>query len=401
MNSLSNTLTKNIEETTVWTKLFLDTMSKVRKGSIVIKTSDGDFFNFRGPENGEDVTIVIHSWKFAEELFMKGDIGLGEAYIDGHWDCEHINKLINFGIQNKSEFEKIIRGSFLKILFYRAKHLLNRNSKKGSEKNIHAHYDIGNSFYSLWLDPSMTYSSAIILDENEDLQLAQMRKYQSVLDKLNLKSGDHILEVGCGWGGFLEYAANKGIKVTGVTISREQYDFACKRLANFTDLVDVKYQDYRDINGKYDHVVSIEMFEALGEQYWQQYFSKLYSLLKPGGKLVVQSITINNKDFKTYRKGTDFIQQYIFPGGMLPSPEVFKVTSQKVGFIYENEMSFGLDYAITLKKWEEAYLLQLDKIKSLGFDNKFLRTWSFYLKYCQGAFEAEQISVYHFQLTKN
>ena len=383
-----------------WGVLFLEMISNIRKGSVTIVTPEEKFLKYTGIEEGEHVSIRINEWKFCEDIFMKGDIGLGESYISGYWDCGNINNLIKFGIENYNELERVIKGSLLKILFFRIKHFLNRNSRKGSLKNVHAHYDIGNEFYQLWLDSSMTYSSAIFNSTDEELLSAQENKYERILKKLKLKNGDHILEVGCGWGGFMEYAARNGFKVTGVTISKEQYEFAKKRLSKFGNLAKVKLQDYRDIDGKYNHIVSIEMFEALGEKYWKKYFKMLFSILKPGGKLIIQSITINNNDFFSYRKCSDFIQQYIFPGGMLPSPKIFKDVAVKQGFIYRGDLEFGRDYGITLKRWEENFSSVLSKVEKLGFDNKFIRTWRFYLKYCQGGFEANKISVFQFSFTK-
>ena len=383
-----------------WGVLFLEMMSNIRKGSVTIVTPEEKFLKYTGIEEGEHVSIRINEWKFCEDIFMKGDIGLGESYISGYWDCGNINNLIKFGIENYNELERVIKGSLLKILFFRIKHFLNRNSRKGSLKNVHAHYDIGNEFYQLWLDSSMTYSSAIFNSTDEELLSAQENKYERILKKLKLKNGDHILEVGCGWGGFMEYAARNGFKVTGVTISKEQYEFAKKRLSKFGNLAKVKLQDYRDIDGTYNHIVSIEMFEALGEKYWKKYFKMLFSILKPGGKLIIQSITINNNDFFSYRKCSDFIQQYIFPGGMLPSPKIFKDVAVKQGFIYRGDLEFGRDYGITLKRWEENFSSVLSRVKKLGFDDKFIRTWRFYLKYCQGGFEANKISVFQFSFTK-
>ncbi len=383
-----------------WGVLFLEMMSNIRKGSVTIVTPEEKFLKYTGIEEGEHVSIRINEWRFCEDIFMKGDIGLGESYISGYWDCGNINNLIKFGIENYNELERVIKGSLLKILFFRIKHFLNRNSRKGSLKNVHAHYDIGNEFYQLWLDSSMTYSSAIFNSIDEELLSAQENKYERILKKLKLKNGDHILEVGCGWGGFMEYAARNGFKVTGVTISKEQDEFAKKRLSKFGNLAKVKLQDYRDIDGKYNHIVSIEMFEALGEKYWKKYFKMLFSILKPGGKLIVQSITINNNDFFSYRKCSDFIQQYIFPGGMLPSPKIFKDVAVKQGFIYRGDLEFGRDYGITLKRWEENFSSVLSRVKKLGFDDKFIRTWRFYLKYCQGGFEANKISVFQFSFTK-
>lgn len=400
MNSLNTAIEENEILNSRWVPLFLEMLEKIDYGSIALTTPEGEHLNFRGSKAGVHVSIHIHDWKICENLFLKGDIGLGESYIAGHWDSDNINNLIKFGIDNKDQLAKVIKGSFLKIIFYRIKHLLNRNSVKGSKKNIHAHYDLGNSFYKLWLDKSMTYSSGLFIDQNQDLFLAQENKYQNILDQLALKPGDHILEVGCGWGGFIEYAAKKGIQVTGITISKEQYDYAKERLVHYPGLADVRLMDYRDINEKYDHIVSIEMFEALGQEYWSNYFRILHSALKTGGKVIIQSITINNQDFKSYSRGTDFIQQYIFPGGMLPSTDVFKNTAKKAGLQVYDSLEFGGDYGQTLCLWEESFEKSLEKVREIGFDEKFIRTWRFYLKYCQGGFEAGKISVHQFYLTK-
>jgi len=383
-----------------WAHLFLDMISNIKRGEMTIVAPNGKYIKFSGDEEGEKVTVHINDWKFCEDIFLKGDIGLGESYIAGSWDCEDISKLIKLGVENYKELERVIKGSYLKILFYRFRHLLNRNSKKGSQSNIFAHYDIGNDFFKLWLDPSMTYSSAIFKSFDDELLSAQENKYESILKNLKLKDGDHILEVGCGWGGFMEYAARKGIRVTGVTISKEQYEFAMKRLKKFGQLSEVKLQDYREIKGGYDHIVSIEMFEALGEVYWKKFFKILHSLLRPGGRMIIQSITINNRDFSSYRRCSDFIQQYIFPGGMLPSPEIFISTAVRQGFDYLSNIEFGRDYSLTLRKWEENFSHVLNKVKDLGFDEKFIRTWRFYLKYCQGGFESRKISVSQFKFAK-
>ena len=383
-----------------WGNLFLELASNIKRGVLTIITPEGKYLKFSGEKEGEEVSLKINDWRFCEYIFLKGDIGLGESYIAGYWDCKDISKLIKIGVANYSELERVIKGSILKIFFFRIRHILNRNSKKGSKENIFAHYDIGNDFFKLWLDPSMTYSSAMFENFNEELLFAQENKYEKILKNLKLKDGDHILEIGCGWGGFMEYAARKGIKVTGVTISEEQYYFARQRLKNFGKLSDVKLQDYREIRGSYDHIVSIEMFEALGEGYWKKFFKILHSLLRPGGKMIIQSITINNKDFSSYRRCSDFIQQYIFPGGMLPSPEIFISTAVKQGFDYLSNIEFGKDYGITLRKWEENFSNVLNKVKDLGFDENFIRTWRFYLKYCQGGFESKKISVFQFKFAK-
>lgn len=400
MSKISSALAENDSNFSRWGSVLLTMLSKIEYGGISIVTPEGSYINFKGKKDGEYVTIKIHDWKFCEQLFLKGDIGLGESYISGHWESNNINGLIKFAIDNKNQLEKVIKGSIFKILFYRLKHLLNRNSIKGSARNIHLHYDLGNDFYKLWLDKSMTYSSALFAGESIGLQEAQERKYQNILDQLSLRPGDHILEVGCGWGGFMEYAAKKGVRVTGITISKEQYEFAKIRLRGLENLATLELIDYRKIQGQYDHIVSIEMFEALGQEYWSTYFKILNSILRPGGKIIIQSITINDHDFNSYRKGTDFIQQYIFPGGMLPSPKAFKDVVTSEGLNLYGSLEFGADYGHTLNLWEEEFTKTLDQSKSMGFDESFIRTWRFYLKYCQGGFEARKISVYQFYLTK-
>ncbi len=382
------------------TKILLDMLSIISHGSLKVITPDGKHYNFSGTKPGEDISVSINDWRFCDELLLKGDIGLGESYVLGYWDCDNINKLVKWGIENKKPLERAIKGSFTKILFYRFKHFLKRNSKRGSIKNVHTHYDIGNKFYQLWLDSTMTYSSAIFKSSNEELSDAQENKYKNILNKLKPEAGDHILDVGCGWGGFMEYAVRNGFKVTGITISKEQYEYAKRRLSKYGSFAEVKLMDYRDIAGKYNHIVSIEMFEALGFQYWKKYFNVLYSILRPGGKLVIQSITINNDDFLSYKNCSDFIQQYIFPGGMLPSAKIVKDIATKQGFLHNDNFEFGLDYGATLKKWEENFTNALDKIKMLGFDERFIRTWRFYLKYCQGGFESRKLSVSQFNFIK-
>jgi cyclopropane-fatty-acyl-phospholipid synthase len=396
MNSQINAIERLEESVPSWGKLFLKLMSKIDYGTIEIITPNNEKLFFEGEHQGENVQIVINSWSFCEKIFLSGDIGLGESYINGDWDSKHINKVIRFGIQNERILAKVIKGSLLKILFYRFKHLLNRNTKSGSEKNIHAHYDLGNDFYSLWLDKSMTYSSGLF-DSSNSLEQSQYKKYQKIIDTLGLKTGDKVLEVGCGWGGFIEYASRQGINVTGVTISKEQYEYAKSRNSEFKSS-HILYCDYRDLKGKYDHIVSIEMFEALGKEYWSRYFKKLKSLLRPNGKILIQSITINEKDFKSYSKGTDFIQQYIFPGGMLPSPSIFKKVSKSEGLNVVDQFDFGIDYAKTLDHWDENFSSHLLTVKKLGFNEEFIRTWRFYLKYCQGGFEASKIGVSQFLL---
>ena len=381
-----------------WTKLFLRTLENLAVGEIKLTTPNGEVLNFSGEANGVSVHLRINDWRFCERIFMKSDIGLGESYMLGEWESDNVNGLIRLAVENENALKNIVKGSVLSILFYRLKHLLNRNTKKGSKRNILAHYDLGNDFYSLWLDESMTYSSALFAPEGCNLKEAQLCKYQNIIDQLNAKPGAHILEIGCGWGGFAEYAAAQGFKITGITISEEQYQFARKRVKQFGASVDIQLKDYRDLEGSFDHVVSIEMFEALGKAYWSKYFEVIRKVLKPNGSAVIQTITIRDESFASYSRGTDFIQQYIFPGGMLPGPSRFVISAQKKGLQLTGRTDFGQDYAKTLAEWESNFTNVEQEVRSLGFDDTFIRMWRFYLKYCQGGFESGKLGVSQFRL---
>lgn len=271
---------------------------------------------------------------------------------------------------------------------HRLRHGLNRNSRRGSRANIAFHYDLGNDFYRLWLDRSMTYSSAIFADPQEALAQAQVRKYRRLLDSLEAKPGDHILEIGCGWGGFAELAAREGYRITGLTLSREQLDFARQRIeaAGLSDRVELRLQDYRDLRGQFDHVVSIEMFEAVGEAYWSTYFDTVYRVLRPGGRAALQVITIDERVFDSYRRNADFIQLYIFPGGMLPSVSRFNRAAEQAGLRPGEQAFFGRDYAETLRRWHRQVVAHAEVLPALGYDERFLRTWRYYLSYCEAGF---------------
>lgn len=400
-----NTQTKYFDESVIdlpkQGQLFISLFEKTEYGSITIITPENDVFTFKGEKVGASATLNILNWSFCEDVLLKGDIGLGEAFIEGKWESPQIEKLIEFGIENQSVLKKVIFGELHKVIIYRIRHLFNRNTKKGSKKNIQFHYDLGNDFYQGWLDKSLTYSSALFLENKEQsLFDAQQAKYQRILDELNLPLGSHILEIGCGWGGFMEFAAQRGYLVTGVTISQKQYEFTQIRLNKFKHTTKVSLSDYRDIKNQYDAIVSIEMFEALGETYWKTYFKKIYELLKPEGKAVIQSITINEQDFSQYRKGTDFIQQYIFPGGMLPSTARFNDVAFKQGLENINQLEFGKDYARTLNIWHNDYLSYYKNESTNTITKEFHKLWIFYLKYCEGGFLANKIGVSQFTLKK-
>lgn len=379
-------------------KELIKCLEGIEYGSIRIVLPSGEVQKYQGASAGPQCVLTIKDENFFSYLLDKGDIGLGESYIEDLWESDNISALIHFGILNKKALAKAIYGQAPSLILYKIKHLLKRNSKEGSKKNISFHYDLGNEFYKLWLDSTMTYSSAY-WGEGEQRKLslaeAQTRKYQAVLDSLKAKPGASILEIGCGWGGFAEFAASKGFHVTGLTLSEQQLAYAQERLAkqNLNAFTEFILRDYRDHKGQYDHVVSIEMLEAVGANYWDIYFKKIKSFLKPQGTLALQSIVIDEKSFDDYRKGTDFIQQYIFPGGMLPTIKVIQEYLHKNEAKESQYFCFGQDYARTLKEWDDLYIQNLAACKSLGYSESFLRMWHFYLNYCEGAFYSGQTDV--------
>lgn len=374
----------------------LKCLEQIQYGSIEIVLTSNEVKKITGLSAGPDCRIQVLNDNFFYSLLEKGDIGLGESYIEGHWETDDISQVIEFGIKNKSALSKAIYGQLTSLFYYKIKHYFKRNSKTGSKKNISYHYDLGNNFYSLWLDPTMTYSSAYWGDDKSlTLSQAQEKKYQTILDQIKPRPGARILEIGCGWGGFAEYAAKKGYHVTGLTLSQEQLRYAKERLErqNLQTQTELLLRDYRDHTGTYDHVVSIEMIEAVGESYWDSYFDKIKSFLTGGGSLAIQSILIDQQSFATYRKGTDFIQQYIFPGGMLPSLNILKDKISSRGGQKIEVLSFGLDYARTLKLWDDAFIEKAQTYSEQGFDKNFIRMWHFYLNYCEGAFKSGQTDV--------
>jgi cyclopropane-fatty-acyl-phospholipid synthase len=376
------------------TKHFLNSFHHVYFGSISITMPDGTRQDFSGKENGPKADLVINDSRAISHFIKRGDIGFAESYRDGWWDSKDLTSLFLFGLKNEEVFDRYIYGSFLARIASRFIYLFNRNTINGSKKNIHAHYDLGNDFYQLWLDPSMTYSSAIFADESQDLTSAQHQKYDRIIERLN--SSGTLLEIGCGWGGFAERALIKrDYSIKGITISKEQYEYANNRLKG--DAV-ISIEDYRVQKGKYDQIVSIEMFEAVGEQFWSTYFSQIKSLLSVKGKALIQTILIKDKYFERYRKGGDPIRTFIFPGGMLPSPERFVQESNKVGLAVTDEFAFGKDYALTLTHWLNSFEQKLESVKALGFDDKFIRMWRFYLTCCIASFTSGRTDVMQMEL---
>ncbi len=382
-------------------RLIFKMLAALRYGALLIKTPDGNCLLYG--DGSFPIALELNNWNLCGAVLRAGDIGLAETFIAGDWRSDNLPGLIELLIANREQIEKLVYGSWWGSLLYRCKHLLNRNSRGGSKKNIHAHYDIGNAFYGLWLDPSMTYSSALFEGAETDLEAAQLAKYRRILGQLDLAPGARVLEIGCGWGGFAETAAREhGAHVTGLTLSGEQLAFAHQRVerAGLAESVDLRLCDYRDSDGQYDAIASIEMFEAVGEQYWPGYFACLARNLKPGGRACVQTIVIADALFERYRVGTDFIQQYIFPGGMLPSPAAFRHSAERHGLRVVDAFCFGLDYAATLRLWRHSFLRQREAVERQGFDGAFLLTWEFYLAYCEAAFRAHNTDVMQFTLVR-
>ncbi len=376
------------------TKQFLRALSHLEYGAMNVTTPDGKIHNFYGDNAGASANLILHDWRVIGSFVQKGDIGLAEAYRDGWWDSDNLADLFLVGLQNEVILDQYVYGSIFGRLAQRMAYWFTRNTIKGSQKNIHAHYDLGNDFYKLWLDPTMTYSAAIFKDRNEDLLAAQHNKYDRILERLS--DTGNVLEIGCGWGGFMQRALEqKDYDIKGLTISEAQHAYAAKRLQNKAT---VALEDYRTQNGKYDHIVSIEMFEAVGEKFWPVYFSKIKALLADKGKAVIQTITIKDEYFKRYQAGGDAIRTFIFPGGMLPSAERFAVESIKAGLRMTDRFAFGQDYATTLEHWLAQFEARLSQVKALNFDEKFIRMWRFYLTSCIASFKNGRTSVMQVEL---
>ena len=376
------------------THQFLSALTHVECGEIFVTTPDHKSYAFKGDKPGATAHIALHDWRVINKVLRQGDIGLAEAYRDGWWDSPDTTELFLFGLQNERALENYIYGSFLGKVAARISYMFKRNTLNGSKKNIHAHYDLGNDFYALWLDPSMTYSSALFSNENEPLSQAQDRKYDRIIDRLN-PSGS-LLEIGCGWGGFAKRALEKGdYGIKGLTISKAQHDFARQRVGQRANIA---LEDYRSQNGLYDQIVSIEMFEAVGEKFWPTYFGKMKSLLADKGKAVVQTITISENYFERYKNSGDAIRTFIFPGGMLPSHERFKAASADAGLKVTDSFAFGQDYARTLQHWLVHFNHKIDDVKNMGFDDQFIRLWRSYLTTCIAAFKHGRIDVMQLEL---
>jgi len=376
------------------TQKFLKALEHIEFGSMDVITPDGKLHQFSGSKPSAHATLKLHDWRAIPVFATKGDIGFAEAYRDGWWDSDDLTNLFLIGLQNEKALDKYIYGGLIGRIASRVSYLFTRNTLGGSKKNIHAHYDLGNEFYKLWLDESMSYSSALFTSPTEALVQAQHNKYDRIIERLS--DSGKVLEIGCGWGGFAERAmGKKDYEMKGLTISNSQHEYAGNRLGNNAQIV---LEDYRLQQGKYDNIVSIEMFEAVGERFWPVYFGKLKSLLEQKGKAVIQTITIGNEYFERYRTGGDMIRTYIFPGGMLPSTQRFAEESKKAGLQITDTHMFGQDYAFTVEHWLKRFESKLSEIKNLGFDEPFIRLWRFYLTCCIASFKVRRTDVMQVEL---
>ncbi|WP_340150523.1 cyclopropane-fatty-acyl-phospholipid synthase family protein [uncultured Sneathiella sp.] len=384
-------------------RLLKSWLRRIRHGTITVNMPGGHSFTFEGTIPRQHAHLDIHNMRVVTRTLWGGDTAFAESYMDGDWDSPDLTTLLMLGQNNADALSASLGPTWAMRLAGRLRHACRRNSKKGSRRNIAAHYDLGNDFYKHWLDETMTYSSALFEDMNEEMVPAQRRKYTRLAKKLDLKPGDRILEIGCGWGGFAEIAAREfGCHIVGLTLSREQAAFARDRMARqgLSEMVDIRIQDYRDITETFDKIVSIEMFEAVGEKYWPTFFNVVDNCLKPGGKAALQIITIDAEAFENYRRNPDFIQRYIFPGGMLPSPEAFASVANQSGFRLSDAFFFGKSYAETLRRWEQLFCKNWPRISPLGFDERFYRMWRYYLSYCEAGFDHGTIDVGQFMIER-
>lgn len=369
---------------------------RMNHGRLDIVLQDGRVFRAQGDKPGPAAEIVLHNPDCFARLIREGDLGFCDAYLDGWWSTPDLQALMDLVHMDNDTIYDGFPGQALVRMFEKLRFWLHRNNRAQARKNISYHYDLGNDFYKLWLDDTMTYSSALFETGQESTEAAQTAKYASMIDQMGAQPGDHVLEIGCGWGGFAEYAAGeRGLKVTGLTISKEQLKFARERIekAGLSDKVDLKLQDYRDEKGVYDGIASIEMFEAVGEKYWPVFFDTLRDRLKPGRNATLQIITVADRRWEVYKRGVDFIQKYIFPGGMLPSPSVLRAQVDQAGLRFVQSMEFGPSYDLTLRRWHETFNEKWDQIAEMGFDDRFRRMWNFYLTSCASAFDSTNVDV--------
>jgi cyclopropane-fatty-acyl-phospholipid synthase len=377
-------------------------LSRIHTGRLTIVTPSGMRLS-HGNSNGPDGVVNLHRWRALRRMITQGDIALAEAYIDGDWDSPDLPALIELVARNLPALSETFDANWLQRLRNRVMHRLNANTRRGSERNIRHHYDLGNAFYRTWLDSGMSYSSALYTNPSQILEEAQAAKQQRAIDLMQTQFGQRVLEIGCGWGGLAEHLVRMaGCHVTGVTLSPAQLDYASQRLSTpeLKQSTDLRLQDYRDVTGRFDRIVSIEMMEAVGEAYWPSYFATLRTRLQPNGLAVIQAITIAEDKFDGYRRCTDFIQQYIFPGGMLPTISEIRRQTEKAGMKLLSMETFGDSYARTVAEWRTRFHAAWPEIERMGFDTRFRRMWDYYLAYCEGGFRAGTIDVGFYVLAK-
>ena len=387
-----------------WDKIFLKGIKKFPYGSLQIEWPDGKSQKIDAIHKGPNAKLKIVDSNVVREIIQGGSIKFAELYISKRIITNNLTNLMHYCALNNDQAEETFKITIFRYLYNKYLHFKNKNTKIQAKKNISHHYDLGNQFYKYWLDKSMTYSSAIFNGKNDNLELAQNNKYQKLADLSSIKKGDNILEIGCGWGGFSEFLAkNYDCQITALTISREQFKFTTERMekANLTSKVKVVFCDYRNIKGQFDKVLSIEMFEAVGREYWKTFFEKIKTILKPNGNVGLQLITIDDKIYNVYKNNPDFIQKYIFPGGMLPSVEVLKNIIENTSFKINSINSYSNDYAKTLNIWNKEFNRNWTKIEKLGFDERFKLLWNYYLSYCEGGFLSKNIDLKQINLKLN
>jgi cyclopropane-fatty-acyl-phospholipid synthase len=370
-------------------------LAALQAGRLTIELPDGSRLHHAGRRPGPEATLVLHRWRPIRRLLAGGDVAFAEAYIDGDWSSPDLMALVELAARNVDALDQKLGGFWPIRLMRRLAHLARSNSRRGSRRNIAAHYDLGNAFYAEWLDERMVYSAALYNDAGQTLESAQAAKLERIRELLAVPAGGSVLEIGCGWGALAAEMAAGGARVAGLTLSQEQHAHARALMAaaGLEDKVDIRLQDYRDVSGRFDRIVSIEMIEAVGEAYWPTYFAKLRECLAPGGRVVLQAITIAPERFEGYRRSADFIQSYVFPGGMLLTESAIAEQAMEAGLTLTARESFGIGYALTLADWRRRFHAAWPRISRLGFDERFRRLWDYYLCYCEAGFRAGTIDV--------
>ena len=375
----------------------------IAAGALSVTLPDGTCLQLRGAEPGPHAAIVINDPRIFGRTLRGGFLGLAEAYFDGDWDTPDLTAFLELGARNRRSLEDGLRRGLARRAFDQAVHLLRRNSRRGARRNIAAHYDLGNAFFGAWLDPTMTYSAGVFETDRTDLAAAQRTKFRAMAELAEIGPGDHVLEIGCGWGGFAQWAVREtGCRVTAITLSPAQYAFCREQVvaAGLGDRIEVRLQDFREINGHYDRIVSIEMLEAVGERLWPVFANQVHALLRSGGRAALQVITIDDAQFPSYRRQVDFVQRYVFPGGMLPSPGTLRAMAAKAGLGWEGETRDGAGYARTLALWQQRFAEAEKRIDPSVYDARFRRLWRFYLSYCETGFRTGRIDLMRFALCR-